>query len=311
MRNFSALLFLTLLIFSIYPRQSFAALSVLETMDNSRESNWSMSAFSLTGVKGEGLQNGGTGFNNYNFVSANYRIDSDSKISLRAPFIYNSAGYDDGGRELVNKEQKMLLGDFIVGYTRYNLALLPGDIEVFWEIRGYLPTSKSSDAKKQIGEIRNEFVFSKTLSRNFDLEYWPKFTWSIQTQSVYENEFSTPAEPAFSNTKRYELDHWATLWYKMAPGFGLGVFVGGEDNWYNRSKVIETGRQKSNRVSEHLIKAGPALRFTLNRNFNFIFNISNKIKLNGYKPQETGTLSDLGQFQPDQTEFVLLAFLNF
>ncbi|MBY0315612.1 MAG: hypothetical protein K2Q26_08840 [Bdellovibrionales bacterium] len=310
MRKFSAHWALVAILITSLAFEASASLSVLETL-SSGDSNWGMSAFSLTGLKGEGLQSGGTGYNMYNFVSANYRINSSSKISLRAPFIYNSASYDDFGNQTTLKEQEMLLGDFIVGYTQYNLALLPGDIEVFWEIRSYFPTSKGSQAQRKIGAIRNEFIISKTINRHFDLEYWPKFTWHIQTQAAYENENSTPDNLIMSNTKRYDLDHWATLWYKMAPGFGLGLFFGAEDNWYNASSVNDTSRQRNNRLHEHLIKAGPALRFTLNRNFNFILNVSNKVNLRGYRSEDTGKTSDLGQFRGDQTEFVLLAFLNF
>lgn len=309
-RSLFAVLFYTLCLFCSHSAK--ASLSVLETLDSVRDTSWSFSAFSLTSTDVGGLQTGGTGFTNYAFASANYRLDPSSKISFRAPFVYNSAGYKDFGQTTDDQKQQILLQDLIVSYTQYNLALLPGDIDVFWELRGYLPTSRGSYDKKQIGAIRNDFILSKIISEHFELEYISKFTWNIQTQTAYLNEdASTADQTKYSNTKYYELDHWAVLWYKAAHNLGFGAFIGGEDTWYHESKYVSTSRQRDGRLAEHLIKIGPAFRFTLNKNFNFILNISNKVPLSGYHPDTLGKNSDIGLFKPNQTQFVLMAFLNF
>lgn len=280
------------------------AVSAIEANIN-RDSKWVYSAFSLATVAGEDVQKGGASWFAYNYFSAHYRLDFDSKLSFRAPFTYSSAGFDEFNKN-ENQKQQVNLDDFIVDYTNFNLAFLPGEIEVYYNFRTSLPTSESARAQKKIADFRNEFIFTKGLAARWDLEYWPKFTWFLQTQTAYINEGG-----GVSNTKRFQLDHRLTVYYRANQKVNLGWFVGGDDDWYNRSSVNNTSRMRFDRLNEHSLKTGPAVRWSAGKGLNFIANISNVVPLWGFADNRKGELSDLGTFKGNQTEFTLLTFLSF
>jgi hypothetical protein len=282
-----------------------AQVSSVETNLLNYYSNWSFSAFSLATASGKDSQDGGGSLFTFNYVSAHYRLDYNTRLAFRVPFTYRTAGFDDfNGNE--NQPQQLKIDDLIIDYTNFNLGLLPGEISVYWNLRTSLPTSSVSNAQRKIADFRNEFIFSKALAPRVDLEYWPKFTWFAQTQASYLNDFGT-----ISNTKIYQLDHRITLYYRADQRINVGWFIGGEDSWYNKSKVNSTSRQRDGRLAEHALKMGPALKYTAGRNLNLILNISNVVPLWGFSDQDRGKLGDLGSFHANQTEVALLSFLSF
>jgi len=283
---------------------SHAATSVMEVTADS-DSNWFGSGFSLSSLESEALQDGGARFTMYNYASLNYRMTDRTHWAFRVPFVYQSAGYDSFN-ENENQKQSIDLADLLVDYT-ISRALLPGEIEVFTRIRGELPTSKYSRAQRKIGGLKLDVIASRNITNRIEIEWWPSVTWNIHTQTVYENP---DLNNALSHTKRYELDQRLTLWYRAHRKFSVGAFVGTEDTWFNESEANNTGRQRTGRLAEHLIKVGPAVQYTLNDNFRFIFNVSNSVPMWGYTADRTGQSSDLGRFRPEQTGFALLTFIS-
>lgn len=288
--------------------QANASTSVLEVAPDT-DRNFFVNGFSLATLKGEALQRGGGRLGTYNYASLNYRTGPLTHIALRLPFVYNSAGFEDSTRQedlLNNQEQTIDLGDVLLDYTLAS-TLLPGEIEMFSRVRLELPTSKYSIAQKKIAGIKGDFIMSRFVAPRMELEYWPTFTWNIHTQTVYIN----PDFDSISHTKIYELNQRLTLWYKAHQKLSVGFFAGAEDEWFNASKQNNTGRQRGNRLGEHKLKLGPAVRYTLGRNLTFLFNLSNTVPMWGFTPDRAGQYNDLGRFRPEQTELVLLSFLNF
>lgn len=264
------------------------------------------SGFSLASSELKAQQDGGGQVSAYNYLSINYANNDRSHWSLRLPFIYNTAGFNDFNGDQ-NQKQGLNLADVLIDYSMHS-TLLPWEIEAaFFRFRLETPTSKYSIAQKKIAGIRFDTILTKYVVKNWFVQYWPIFTWNAQTQTVYEN----PDSGFLSHTKLYELDHRLTLWHQTTPWLNLGFFVGGEDTWFNRSKTNTTARVRENRFAEHLLKIGPSIRYELNKHFVFIFNLQNAVQLWGYKADQTGQMSDLGKFKPSQTEFVLLTFINF
>lgn len=269
------------------------------------DSPWSFGAFSLAVANAEGYASGGTGFFTYNYATINYSVAEKQHFSFRIPFTYRSAGFDTFGER--NQEQEILIDDLIVDFTNA-ATLLPFDTEVFSRIRYELPTGKYSMLQKTLGSFRIDLIFSKHIAKGFQLEYWPIARWNMHTQTVYENP---DIDNSLSHTKRYELDQRLNLWYVPNHRLALGAFIGTEDTWFNGSKTNSTRRQRDERLAEHFVKLGPALRYNLNDNFRFIFNVANLVPLWGFTDERAGETSDLGKFKPSQTQFVLLTFMNF
>ncbi len=297
------LLFAVLLFVTATP--CWASVSAVEVSIDGDARYW-VSAFSLTSVEADAAQDGGAQFSAYNYLSINYALENGRHWALRLPFIYNSAGFNNFDGDEFQKQQ-LDLADVLLDYT-ISSTLLPGEIEVFSRYRLELPTSRYSIAQGKIAGLRVDYIASRYINKDFQLEYWPIFTWNIQTQTVYDN----PDTNKLSHTKRYELNHRLSLWYKLNQrGAFLGFYVGTEDTWYNESESNNTTRAQNQRYGEHLLKVGPSVRYRLSRNFDFLFNLQNSVPMWGYSPERTGTASDLGAFKPKQTEFVLLSFISF
>ena len=156
----------------------------------------------------------------YNYLSANYRLFGGRKIAIRTPFTYSTAGYDSFSGER-RQDQEIQMQDPFVSYVVYNLALLPWDIGVFWEGRIYAPLSHWSQETGLRGRFRSDLIFSKLLSRQWELEYIAKLNYYAQSQSLsgrVDVDKTTGEERVYlSNTKRFFLDHWFSVWYKVSP----------------------------------------------------------------------------------------------
>ena len=276
-------------------------MSIQEKLDSGK-SPWSYSYFGLYSHELAAADQGGGRFSSYNYVTASYRLGSDNKVTFRLPFTVNSYGFDEFNGS-ANQQQEVLLQDFIIGYTDYNLILLPWDIGVYWEARLYLPTSQFSRDIKMISRLRNDFIFSKYLTSQMVLEYTSKFNYYHQSQTAYENRFVD--ENGFdvvttSLTKKIFYDHWLSLWYRSSPSFSFGWLAGWEDTYYNKSPI------NNNRVKNavHEYKTGPQVAFELSPNANFIFQVADHV----FNDENR---SELGQFKIDNTDLTLLAFVRF
>lgn len=298
----SLVVFLSAGLFCAVP--ALGSVSAIETTIDGDSRYW-VNAFSLAAMEAEPVQDGGAQLFSYSYLSINTSSSYGRHWALRIPVLYNTAGFTAFDDEL-NEKQGIALGDIIVDYT-ISAALLPGEIEVFTRYRLEIPTSENSIDTRKIAGLRFDMIASRYLSKDFQLEYWPQFSWNIHTQTVYENEFGS-----LSHTKRYELEQRLSLWYRANPRLFLGVYVGTQDDWFNESNSNPTtSRNRFNRLSEHSFTGGPSVRYALNKNFTFLFSLQNVVPLWGFSPDRTGTVSDLGRFQPSQTEFVLLSFINF
>lgn len=270
--------------------------SVVETLDNGRNP-WSMSLFSLASIEPEKADEGGR-LSTYNYLSFNRRLSSHTRFAVRTPFIYNSYGYDRFNAGQV-QDQELFLQDVFFSYTDYNIALLPGDIEVFWEGRVYIPTSQHSQDTKMVTRLRNDLIFSKLLTHRVQLSYINKFNYYHQSRTAYRNTFIGDEGDEItvtSLTKRMEVDHWLELWYALNPETGIGFKVGGEDTWWNRSEI-----ENKEKAPEHLLKVGPSFRFSLTNSMNFIFSVDSKV----------AHISDLGRLNPEHINVALLSFIRF
>jgi hypothetical protein len=280
-----------------------AETSVTEVLSADR--NWGLSFFSLASMETEAAQRGGARTTAYNYVSATFRIDDNSAFAVRAPFLYQTAGFDNFNED-ENQSEATRLTDQLVDYT-INSYLLPGEIEVYSRVRFEIPLSESSIDQRKIGAFKFDFIFSRYLAPGWELEYWPTYVYNINSQTTYQNKDTG----GISHTKSYELDHRLTAWYRVNEKLSFGFFVGGEDTWFNRSKTNDTKRQRDGRLGEHNLKLGPSMRYAWSNKVNFILNVADNVPLWGYTDDRKGETSDLGNFRPEHTEFVLLTSVNF
>lgn len=235
-----------LLIFIVITSKSFAQFSQVD-VQRYDYSPWSSTFFSLYSNELGATEKGGGRSILYSYPSVNYRIDSDRRLSLRLPFLYETAGFDQyNGNEF--QDSKISLQDPFLSFNNYSVALLPLDIGLNWEGRIYLPLSENSKRQDTITHFQNIAIFSKYMSTSFVLEYQNRADYYVQSRTNYRNEFAGAGGfpvSTISLTKKAELNHWVQLWYVIQKRFGVSALVGYENTWYNKSIVENKAGQQS------------------------------------------------------------------
>ena len=254
----------------------FAASSVQETIA-STYSPWSFSAFSLLSVEGDQVDKGGSIFS-YNYIGPNYRLNFDERLSFKVPFLMNTAGFDRYNDTCV-QDQNAELADPFFNYSNYNLVLLPGEIDTYWDGRVYLPLSKSSRRQKMIGRVRSNFIFSKLITQNLEAEWRNEFNYYHQSKSTYvaqgtndQCEVADNNNP--SNTRRIRMDNWINVWYRINRRWSLGVSTVFREEHRNRSETVDTSRQRNGRMRELSVRTGPTVKWIAGPNVSFIATFS-------------------------------------
>jgi hypothetical protein len=262
--------------------------------------DFNMSFFSFAGIQTDKFNDQGGRIGTYNYMTFATPL-SEFRFAVRLPFQYNTAGTDRLNGSKVNG-QEVFLQDIIFGLQKHDAVLLPWDIETYWEGRLYLPTSKYSKQSGMIAHLRNTAIVSKVFNRYLELEYTNHLGYFVQSKAAYRASFEDAdgyeATPTVA-TKQMDLDHWASLWGKVSATTGLGLQFGQEIEWKNEAPENNIPARRS-----RLLKAGPALRFPVSQNANFIFSYTDKADQDGHT-------KELGRFLATNTEFSLLSFIRF
>ncbi len=300
-----------LLIFMIFSQSAWAQFSVQETFN---ASGLTFSAFNLLSTEVDQTQfdqqEEGTGrIATYSFLTAATRLTYDLKGGVRLPFVYNTAGTDRfNGDQVQNSE--FFLQDLIFFLRDDSIALLPWDVSVFWEGRAILPTGKFSQQQGMIGAYRNQFIFNKVLTQKISLEYDQRITYNHHSRTAYLNRFENARGETIevaSLTKAWDLAHRVQGWYRFDADTGVGLQMSFEDDYYNSSLANASSSDRSRPLTKearHVVKLGPALRFSLSPKINFILNYADTVIANE-------NMSELGQFKAENSEVALLSFIRF
>ena len=305
---------LSILVFAVtLSLPTWAQFSVVESFN---ESGYTFSFFGLGSTEADqtevnGVDNGTGRLSFYNYLTIAKRLTYDLKGGVRLPFQYNTAGRDRFNDGHVQKSE-LFLQDVILFLRNDALTLLPGDIGVYWEGRIYLPTSENSQKRDQIGRYRNHFIFSKILSRVFDMEYDQKISYYHQSRTAYKNTFVDNAgdyAEVTSLTKSWELEHRLNFWYKMDAETGFGLQAGHKDQYFNSSTANaynQFDKEGTPRTKGpiHEVKFGPAARFALNSKINFILTYEDVVNANE-------NMGELAQFKSENSQVTLLSFVRF
>ncbi|MCB0377732.1 MAG: hypothetical protein KDD33_04505 [Bdellovibrionales bacterium] len=282
---------------------------------NLRKTPWSFTGFSIASLEPDQLSDGGGRLQSYNYASINYRLSMRDRVSLRLPFNYNTAGYDRFNGECV-QNQEWAVGDPIIGYTNYNLVLLPGEIDTFWNGRIYLPVSNTSQDQGRILRARNRFIFSRMLTQKLEIAYRDTFNYYHQAKTTYvgkhaDDQCNLVDNDNPSNTKKYDWEQLVALWYSLGKNFGISWQGGMRTEMRNASNTIETSRQAFGRLREISAFMGPAIRFSVSDDINMILTYYDVAEFSGYREDRQDLLSDLGTFKSKNTEISLLTFFRF
>jgi hypothetical protein len=223
----------------------------------------------------------------YNYFSVNYKVDATQRYSLRLPFGYTSAGYDERGE---NKTEEFQMQDIHFVYSNYDLGYV-GDVDLSGKVKFYLPTSKSTLDKKSIGYIRLEGYADYVISRNWSIAYIVKPDIYLQTQTSYYNSNTD----RFSRTKQYELEHYAQLQWDATSYLTFQASAGFAETWEHESAAQNL---KANHFTA--FKYGGSAWYTVQRGLMFTLSVENETEIGSIR-------GDGARYSaPENTNYVLL-----
>lgn len=282
--------------------------SVMSAADM-KKNDWSVTFFSIASVanmkpgKTEPNKVSDRMVNSYDYFSLNYRINSDSKASMRVPILFNTTGVNEYGDQ---KTSEVMLSDIHFSYSNYDLGYI-GDVDVSGVAKIYLPTSKYMQTAKTIAKIRFEGYFEWQFGRFSSLEWVVKPDIYLQTQTAFYNPDGIPQydngtfmrDPR-STTKQFGLQHYLQMNLDINKYVGFQTKAGFDESWYHASAAEEL---EGSHVTSAV--AGVGLEIRPMRGLNFLLLVTNETKLNSYRG------NDIQWFQPENTEYAIMtnAFL--
>lgn len=275
--------------------------AMVMSLGDTSSGKWSTSFFSISSV--DNMTFGRTepkdqrSFGGYNYLSLNYKLDQDRKVSFRLPFTYQTEGVDPYGEYVSARGD---LQDVFVAMSFYDLGYL-GPIDLSGAIKVYAPTSQMSKDSGLITRIRGELFVDYNFTRFSSITWVIKPGMFVQQNSAYFNETTAIGDDGLyvkspiSATKQFELEHYLELVADINQYFALKPRAGFDETWYY-------GSVSNDIDSSHMTKfvAGLGLEVRPMRGWNFTVGFQNETTLNSFKGK------DVAYWQPENTSFTLL-----
>lgn len=187
-------------------------------------SPWGLSYFNWATQDLAKTEDGTARLSTYNYLSINYRLN-EGMFSIRPTFFISGSGYDEYERKIVKSEVD--LGDIYFQYSKYNVALLPGDIGITGAFRVYLPQGDYAKRQGKITEIRGKLYFSKPWGYGWNTTYMFEPRYSIFKERGYLTEFGNSAA-----------NRYAIIWHYIEQAklfndrFGISAQMGMKHEYY-------------------------------------------------------------------------------
>ena len=166
---------------------------------------------------------GGAQVFTYNYLSLEYRLGRQHKISFRPVFLYSFAGTDDRG---FYRDESFQWGDAFINYTHYDLFNLPFDFDVTSQLKVYAPTSDSSRNRGMVTRIRPYFIASRVMSPGLSLNLHFQPDYYVNERTAFLND------RGFVNTNRhYGYEAFAEVNYRINRYFSAAGSFGHDQMW--------------------------------------------------------------------------------
>lgn len=274
--------------------------SMVMSAGESMRRNWNVTLFSIASLSN--MSYGKTAdstrsVDSYNYFGFNYKIDSDTKFSVRIPFVYNTAGQN----EYADQVSSVLdLQDVHFAYSKYDLGYI-GDVDISGNVKLYMPTSEYSQNSKLVTKLRFEAYFEYSIGRFSSITYGvkPDIYWQRQTAYYDPNtpqwENGTFKKDPRGTTKQYSFEHFVEGVIDINRYFSVKPKAGFDEDWYYSSDAEQL---EGNHVTK--VRAGLGLEMRVMRGLTFTAGVQNTTSLGSYKGK------DVTWMQPENTEYTLM-----
>lgn len=274
--------------------------SLVMSEGDSFSRNWKVTFFSIASVPNMSYGKTSTGdrsLESYNYFSFNYKLDSDSKLSVRIPFTYNTAGQNDYADEVASMTD---LQDVHFVYAKYDLGYI-GDADISGNAKVYVPTSEFSQTAKMIMRLHFEGYVDYAIGRFSSIRYavkpdifWQRQTAYFNSGTPQYNDGTFKKDPR-ATTKQYSLEQYVQAIIDLNKYFAVKPQLGFDEDWYYSSSV--EGLEGSHVTK---FKASLGLEVRPFRGWNFTLGIQNATTLGSFKGR------DVSYWQPENTEYTLM-----
>ncbi|MGE0762162.1 MAG: hypothetical protein AB7N80_02675 [Bdellovibrionales bacterium] len=190
----------------------------------SRRSPWGVSWFNWANVNMKNYREGSGRLETYNYLSMDYRLNWESKVSIRPEFYVSGAGKDFFGDDVEGETE---MGDIYAQYTHNSWALLPGDIGLSGSARIYYPNNKFVKQQRQITRLQARLIFQRPLGAGVWVSYHFRPMYLVQRQQAYLNDYFN----AKAN-EHYRLEQWLEFTKPISRNVAVSQQFGVEHRRY-------------------------------------------------------------------------------
>lgn len=279
--------------------------SLVMSVGDSLRKNWNSTLFSIVSQDNMSYgkeQTEDRSLSTYTYISLNYKIDSDRRVSLRVPFLYNTAGQNRYGDQI---DSEMKLNDIFFVYNMSDLGYI-GDVDLAGNFRVYFPTSEAAQNTGMIAKFRAEVFFDYSIGRFSSISYgikpdyyWQQRTATFNSDTARFDDGNFVRDPRSTN-KQAELEQFIELNADINKYFSLKPRIGLEEAWYHSSAAEDL---EGNHVTKAFYQAAVSIRPA--RGINFLVGMTNTTILNSNRGK------DIQWGQPENTNYFVMtnAFL--
>lgn len=246
--------------------RGFKSVSALEDLP-SMMSAWRVSFFQLASLETARLDDSEpVGMFFYNFLSFNYRLGHDARISVRPTFTLQSPGMN---RNRMNPHWETRWDDWYVQLSKFNLFEL-GVFGTRGNFRVYGPTSERSRDNGMITRLRPEFYMETSFRRGTGMEIGFRGDYYVQSQKTVTFR-ADDGSTRVSRLMEAELESYIEINQKINRKFFFRPRLTWFDEW-------RYGSPANNLQSTHTTRfaAAAGLDWRPTENFNMLIQYANQ-----------------------------------
>jgi hypothetical protein len=198
---------------------------------------FSVTAFFLGGYSDQQFYNENPSFAIFDsYISFNYHVNRDVRISARPAFGYSTSGNGRNGEPMMDKST---IRDFSFAGSIRNIGedYLPEDVTLKFKPRLFLPTSDGSKEQGTIAKFRFEWEVKYYVGRynNFRIYLVPEYYF--QRNTVYLRPATATKSAVLNTTRMAESEHGIEYSHDINKYFALKPAIGFEESWSNTSQA--------------------------------------------------------------------------
>lgn len=195
------------------------------------------------------------------YLSFNYRVSDDFRISARPSFGYAMQGTTNSGRE-TNDKARIRDFSFVAAFSNLFEESLPAEWSYRFAPRLYLPTSDGSKEEGMIARLRLEQSLRWNFAKYTELSIYAKPSYYFQRSTAYVPAGSTKPR----TTRAADSEHGVELSRSLSKMFSIKPALNFVDNWSNASGANNKDTFRSSVLDYRLgleVRAMKELSFTI------------------------------------------------